>query len=321
MLLGSPSLVTLTVSDLVWLVGEKISTNLTELRLELAFDHKDVDVWAMWCPASPAPVGVTSLSVTAQEPPSSSVGGTSTAPSYLAGASTCFRVFDRLERVSFQPPPSEAFWDSASDLSLSRVRDLTLLEWTDEAGTSVNHLCSWHLLKNAARFTNLVKLRLVDSCDFFNRMVNLDVAFPKLEVLKMETCFVPEDIETWTCLPPLLPSLNHLECIKTTGDFLESLVIKEVLAKGFANLRVIYLEKCSMSFDECLIMTVEVLKRHPTKPVFIRCSESSGAADPVTEMAVALLDGLRMIPSCRVKTVPQLVDEYSGAWSFQLDLP
>jgi hypothetical protein len=67
------------------------------------------------------------------------------------------------------------------------------------------------------------------------------------------------------------------------------------------------------------MVTVGVLKHHPTGPISIRCCESSGVGEEVSEMGASLLDGLKMIPSCRVRTVPELVNEYSGAWCFQLD--
>ncbi len=314
LLLKSPSLVSLTVSNLVWLVGEKISTELTELDLEVQQTDYDVDIWAMWCPASPAPNKITTLSVEAVRGHATVHLDDEPAPAYLAGSSTCFQVFDRLEKVTFRPPPADQFWASSSDLALGRLRELTLDECRHNDAAS-DHLCSLRFVNHAGRFSNLVQLKLVSACDLLDPLLELGVVLPSLEVFVVEYSSVPGDSETWTRVATLFPNLKRLEI--TGRPIPDKAVFTEVLPKRFAKLRVIVLEDCDLSIRTCLIMAVELLKHRQTGAISIQCDLPQGYASAAT---AAFLDSLKMISSCKVYTEPaQLVDGFSGSFYFYLD--
>ncbi len=314
LLLKSPSLVTLTVSDLTWLVGEHISAGLSELRLEVAFNHADVDIWSMWCPAFPVPNNITSLSIMEGDRHIVDHDRAPSIPSYLSGGRTCFEVFHRLEKVSFEPPPGGNFWESASDLALSRVRKMTLSERVNYP--NMIHLCSKQFVNHAARFTNLVTLALEGACDILHKMVELGAVVPSLTVFKACGSSIPLDHQTWSRIPALLPSLYQLEVRYPPNRMNDVAIFREVLPNGFANLRVNKLLCTGISFETCLVMTVELLKNRPSGHVSIVCEGLSAA---VSTTAAALLDLLRMTPSCEVSTSPEVVNGFVGVCHFSLD--
>jgi hypothetical protein len=314
-LLKSPSLVTLTVIDLTWLVGERISTELSELRFEVEFKDVHMDIWSTWFPASPVPNQITSLSVRACNDPLRfpEEDDPQVLPSYLCDRSSCFQVFQQLEKIHFWPPPGDAFWASASDLALSRVREMELQECQhDDYG--VDDLCSCHFVKHAARFTNLVQLKLVDACDILDRLVELNVVLPSLEVYKAERCTI-RDHEKWMRMPTVFPSLYHLEVTNPFGHGWNEALFKEILPRGFANLRVIKLCDARLSLETCVAMAEELLEHRPIGHVSIWCS---GLTGEVSDTTAALLESLRVLPSCTVST-EEVVTRYSRQWGFRLD--
>jgi hypothetical protein len=317
-LLRSTSLVTLTVRDPTWLVGETMSTELNELQLEVPVNYANVDIWAMWCPASAVSNGIKSLSVTACSESAYLHGDDDPAPTYLSGGSTCFDVFHKLEKITFCPSPTDLFWCSASDLALSQLRELTLEEAhhaDQHDDESVDHSCPRNFLKHAARFANLVTLNLVGSCDILGDMVEHGVVLRSLQVFTAERGYVPMSHETWARVPASFPLLCRLEMTQTHDEVLDDAVYKQVLANGFANLRIIKLRDYKMSLETCLEMAVAVLKRHPTGSVTIRCECISC---DVSSTTAAFLDCLRLHPFCRVTTTPEVVSGFVGRCDFEL---
>jgi hypothetical protein len=320
LLLKSPSLATLTVDDLTWLAGEVISTQLSELHLSVEMLYANTDIWAMWRPAPPVPNNITQLRVYAKNRPYGSmfVDDVPVFTTYLADASACFQLFDKLEDVFFTPPPSDESWASASDLALSRLREMQLVERGRYSERDVNHLCSRHFVNHAARFVNLVKVDLARSCDVLGPLAELGSVLPSLQVLSLKWGRVSMDYETWIRLTAVLPALRRLEMALLPNEerSWDEFVFKELLPTGFTNLRVIDLQYLGVSLETCLLMTVGVLRHRPEGHVSVRCSDHFY---DVSATASTLLDSLRMNPLLRVSTDPHHVDEVDELNNFSVE--
>jgi hypothetical protein len=243
------------------------------------------------------------------------------APRWLIGNSTCFDAFDQLDDISFEPPPSDEFWTSASNLALSRVRVLTLSEGGLHSSSpssfhdlgANNCLCALPFTNHVNRFTGLVNVTLYHACDVLSRMVELNAVLPRLEVLKAHFCFSPGNLETWRRVPALFPSLYRLDLATDGLEEISNLFVKEVVP-NFANLRQVRLNVDGLRLETVLVLAVKLLKRNPRRYVSIVCLDEFSNED--SETTAALLDALGMIPSCRVENIPEGAD---GAGYFRIE--
>jgi hypothetical protein len=311
-LMRSPSLHTLIVSDLTWLRGQKIPPGLRELQLTVDFKFVNRDIWVLYLgPAVPVPNNITTLAVLIPDDPDHCHYLGPPDCEYLVDSSACFKLFNGLEKVGFRPPPAEEFWATAPDSALSRLREVTL----DFCGNPDEKFCASSFLKHSARFTNLVRLNLVDGCDILEEMVELDVVLPSLQVLSLKKCSPPRRAEhDWTRLPALFPSLFHLEVTEPCDYMFGMFTLVDEL-NALAELRVIKLDDVGLSLETCVRMAAKVFLRHPNEHISVWCRYSSGE---VTETAAVFFDVLNRIPSYRVSTTPELVVGARSAHVFEL---
>ncbi len=308
----STSLKELVVMDPRWLVGERFSSHLRKIFLYLPYDQAEVyevDVWSMWSPAFPAPRNITMLEVDADRP--SPHAADSPAPACLARS--CFQVLDRLETLCLRPPPSAEFWASASDVALGRIRAMALYE---RGGAVPWDTCSVaHFVDHAARFTNLVELRVCNASDVLRPMVDLGLVLPSLRQFSTAYGMLPVTREIWTRIATLFPSLHELS-VKESQATIDEEVFTKVLPSDFAQLRTIELYDCGLSLMTCLTMVVQMLMRHPQEPMSIICtclgSEVTADAGTVWD-SLSIISSL--IPSCSVRARPQGDQEFDGYFS------
>ncbi len=152
-------------------------------------------------------------------------------------------------------------------------------------------------------------------------MVELGIGLQSLEKFSSFASLVPDNCETWERIPARLPSLRCLEiCRPSSNRLIDERVFTEVLPNAFPNLRTIDIFSFTpwtsgVSLEACLVMAMEVLKRHPAGRVSISCGHLQGVATPVTS---SLWDALSMMPSCSVNENPQVVGQLVDRAFFKL---